>query len=414
MPPAAKRPPSINYHTDTAMFQSIERRPPDPILGLSAAYKSDTNPDKVDLGVGIYKDEAGNCPVMTAVKKAENKLWQIEDSKSYIAQAGPELFLTHTLDLLLGNGHATVKDKRASVVLAPGGSGSLRVAAEFVTRNVPNTRILVSDPTWNNHIPLLGSAGLKVETYPYYDYTTHSIKFDQMMSRLAEAKKGDLVLLHGCCHNPCGADLSHDQWDAVAEAALKQGFVPFIDLAYQGLGDGLVEDVYGLRLMASKLPEVIIASSCSKNFGLYRERTGAVTVITETAAQCEAAQSQVVSTAREMYSVPPAHGAALVGMILDDAALKAEWDAELTEMRDRINGLRVELVNKLKEKGVDRDFSFIQHEKGMFSFLGLSPEQVKRLVNEFSIYLVGSSRINVAGINKKNIGYLVDAIAAVL
>jgi aspartate aminotransferase len=300
------------------------------------------------------------------------------------------------------------------VVLAPGGSGALRVAAEFVTRNVPNTRILVSDPTWNNHIPLLGSAGLKVETYPYYDYATHSIKFDQMMSRLAEAKKGDLVLLHGCCHNPCGADLSPAQWDAVADAALQQGFVPFIDLAYQGLGDGLVEDVYGLRLMASKLPEVIIASSCSKNFGLYRERTGAVVVITETAAQSEAAQSQVVSTAREMYSVPPAHGAALVGMILDDAALRTEWDAELTEMRDRINGLRVELVSKLKAKGVDRDFSFIQHEKGMFSFLGLSPEQVKRLINEFSIYLVGSSRINVAGINKSNIDYLVNAIAAVL
>jgi aspartate aminotransferase len=396
------------------MFQSIERRPPDPILGLSAAYKNDTNPKKVDLGVGVYKDEAGNCPVMKAVKTAENKLWEIEDSKSYIAQAGPDLFLKHTLDLLLGNDHVAVQDKRASVVLAPGGSGALRVAAEFVTRNVPNTRILVSDPTWNNHIPLLGSAGLKVETYPYYDYATHSIKFDQMMSRLAEAKKGDLVLLHGCCHNPCGADLSPAQWDAVADAALQQGFVPFIDLAYQGLGDGLVEDVYGLRLMASKLPEVIIASSCSKNFGLYRERTGAVVVITETAAQSEAAQSQVVSTAREMYSVPPAHGAALVGMILDDAALRTEWDAELTEMRDRINGLRVELVSKLKAKGVDRDFSFIQHEKGMFSFLGLSPEQVKRLINEFSIYLVGSSRINVAGINKSNIDYLVNAIAAVL
>jgi aspartate aminotransferase len=396
------------------MFQSIERRPPDPILGLSAAYKSDTNPKKVDLGVGVYKDEAGNCPVMKAVKTAESRLWETEDSKSYIAQAGPDLFLKHTLDLLLGNDHVAVKDKRAAVVLAPGGSGSLRLAAEFVTRNVPDTRILVSDPTWNNHIPLLGSAGLKVETYPYYDYVTHSIKFDQMMSRLAEARKGDLVLLHGCCHNPCGADLSPPQWDAVAEAALKQGFVPFIDLAYQGLGDGLVQDVYGLRLMAGKLPEVIIASSCSKNFGLYRERTGAVTVITETAAQCEAALSQVVSTAREMYSVPPAHGAALVGMILDDAALRAEWDAELTEMRDRINGLRAELVNKLKQKGVDRDFSFIQHEKGMFSFLGLTPDQVKRLINEFSIYLVGSSRINVAGINKSNIDYLADSIKAVL
>ena len=396
------------------MFQTIERRPPDPILGLSAAYKNDTNANKVDLGVGVYKDEAGNCPVMTAVKTAENKLWQIEDSKSYIAQAGPELFLKHTLGLLLGNDHAAVKDQRAATVLAPGGSGALRVAAEFVARSYPGTRIFVSDPTWANHIPLLGSAGLKLELYPYYDYAAHNIKFDQMMDKLKQAGKGDLVLLHGCCHNPCGADVNHAMWQAVAEAALKQGFTPFIDLDYQGLGDGLDEDVYVLRLLSSKLPEVIVASSYSKNFGLYRERTGAVMVLAETAAAAEASASQVIGTAREMYSVPPAHGAALVGMILDDAALRSEWDAELTEMRDRINGLRVQLVAKLTAKGVNRDFSFIQHEKGMFSFLGLTPEQVKKLIGDYSIYLVGSSRINVAGINKANLDYLVNAIAAVL
>jgi aspartate aminotransferase len=396
------------------MFQTIERRPPDPILGLSAAYKNDSNPDKVDLGVGIYKDEAGNCPVMKAVKTAESTLWETEDSKSYIAQAGPELFLKHTLGLLLGENNAVLRDKRSSVVLAPGGSGALRVAAEFVVRNAPGTRILVSDPTWNNHVPLLGSAGLKVETYPYYDYDKHSIKFEQMLDKLAVAKKGDLVLIHGCCHNPCGADLNPAQWEAVTELALKQGFTPFIDLAYQGLGDGLEADVSGLRLMAQRLPELVIASSYSKNFGLYRERTGAVTVIAENSASSDAIQSQVVSTAREMYSVPPTHGATLVGMILDDAALRTEWDAELTLMRDRINGLRAELVAKLQAKGVGGDFSFIQHEKGMFSFLGLSPEQVKRLINEFSVYLVGSSRINVAGINQSNIDYLVDSIAAVL
>jgi aspartate aminotransferase len=396
------------------MFQTIERRPPDPILGLSAAYKVDTNPKKVDLGVGVYKDEAGNCPVMTAVKTAENMLWKTEDSKSYIAQAGPELFIRHTAELLLGKDHPALLDGRSCTVLAAGGSGSLRVAAEFISKNAPGTRIFVSDPTWNNHIPLLGSAGLKLDTYPYYDHATHSISFDAMMSKLAQAKQGDLVLIHGCCHNPCGADLSNAQWQAVADAALKQGFTPFIDLAYQGLGDGLVEDVYGLRLLAGMLPELVIASSYSKNFGLYRERTGAVTVITENATTTEAANSQIVATAREIYSVPPAHGAALVAMILDDAALKQEWDAELTEMRDRINGLRSQLVSKLQAKGVDRDFSFIQNEKGMFSFLGLNPEQVKRLVKEFSIYLVGSSRINVAGINNRNIDYLVDAIAAVL
>jgi aspartate aminotransferase len=396
------------------MFQSIERRPPDPILGLSAAYKNDTNPKKVDLGVGVYKDEAGNCPVMKAVKTAENKLWQTEDSKSYIAQAGPELFIKHTAQLLLGADSSALRDNRVATVLAPGGSGSLRVAAEFVARNYPDTRIFVSDPTWNNHIPLLGSAGLKLELYPYYDYVSHQIKFDQMMSKLKNAGKGDLVLIHGCCHNPCGADLTHSMWEALADAALKQGFTPFIDLAYQGLGDGLDEDVYGLRLLAKTLPEVIVASSNSKNFGLYRERTGAVMVIADSATAAEAAASQVVGTAREMYSVPPAHGAALVAMILDDATLRNEWDAELTEMRDRINGLRATLVNKLKAKSGNYDFSFIQKEKGMFSFLGLTPEQVKKLIGTYSIYLVGSSRINVAGLNAANIDYTVDSILAVM
>jgi len=396
------------------MFQSIERRPPDPILGLSAAYKNDTNPKKVDLGVGVYKDEAGNCPVMKAVKTAENKLWQTEDSKSYIAQAGPELFIKHTAQLLLGAHSSALRDNRVATVLAPGGSGSLRVAAEFVARNYPDTRIFVSDPTWNNHIPLLGSAGLKLELYPYYDYVSHQIKFDQMMSKLKNAGKGDLVLIHGCCHNPCGADLTHSMWEALADAALKQGFTPFIDLAYQGLGDGLDEDVYGLRLLAKTLPEVIVASSNSKNFGLYRERTGAVMVIADSATAAEAAASQVVGTAREMYSVPPAHGAALVAMILDDATLRNEWDAELTEMRDRINGLRATLENKLKAKSGNYDFSFIQKEKGMFSFLGLTPEQVKKLIGAYSIYLVGSSRINVAGLNAANIDYTVDSILAVM
>ncbi|MEY4640075.1 MAG: hypothetical protein RLZZ227_69 [Pseudomonadota bacterium] len=396
------------------MFQSIERRPPDPILGLSAAYKSDTNPNKVDLGVGVYKDEAGNTPVMTAVKKAEQTLWNVEDSKSYIAQAGPDLYIKHTAELILGAGHKAIADKRVATVLAPGGSGSLRVAAEFVSRNFPDTRIFVSDPTWNNHIPLLGSAGLKLELYPYYDYGTHKIKFDDMMNTLKGAKKGDLVLIHGCCHNPCGADLNRDMWQAVTEAAQKQGFTPFIDSAYQGLGDGLAEDAYGIRLMAEQLPEVIVASSFSKNFGLYRERTGAVMIIAENASSAEASNSQVLTTAREMYSVPPAHGAYLVSTILDDKALKAEWDAELTTMRDRINGLRAQLVAKLKAKGVNRDFSFIQNEKGMFSFLGLNPEQVKRLIGEFSIYLVGSSRINVAGLNNRNLDYTVNAIASVL
>ena len=396
------------------MFQTIERRPPDPILGLSAAYKNDTNANKVDLGVGVYKDEAGNCPVMTAVKTAENKLWQIEDSKSYIAQAGPELFLKHTLGLLLGNDHAAVKDQRAATVLAPGGSGALRVAAEFVARSYPGTRIFVSDPTWANHIPLLGSAGLKLELYPYYDYAAHNIKFDQMMDKLKQAGKGDLVLLHGCCHNPCGADLNQDQWRAIRDLALKNGFTPFIDLAYQGLGDGVDEDCYGVRLLGAVLPELIVVSSCSKNFGVYRERVGALTVICQTPESMKAASSLIASTARGIYSMPPDHGATIVEMILADAELRADWEAELTDMRERINGLRTLLVNRLKAAGVPQNFSFIQNEKGMFSFLGISVPQVQRLTKEYSIYLVDSSRINVAGINDANIDYLVDSLKTVL
>jgi len=396
------------------MFQQIERRPPDPILGLSAAYKKDSNPNKIDLGVGVYKDESGNTPVVSAIKKAEQLLWNSEDSKSYIAQAGPEGFLSETALMILGKDSASLSDKRACSVLAPGGSGALRVIAEFVSKNFPNTKTWVSSPTWANHVPLLSSAGLVLQEYPYYNYETHEIQFEQMMDTLKQAGKGDLVLLHGCCHNPCGGDLSQEQWQAVAEAAEKQGFTPFIDLAYQGLGDGLEEDVSGLRLLAERLPELLIASSCSKNFGLYRERTGAVTLVGETAEQVSASQSQILSTARQIYSMPPSHGAALVEIVLRDAQLKTEWLDELTEMRNRINGLRRELVSKLKEAGVDADFSFIEREKGMFSFLGLSVEQVQKLISDYSVYLVNSSRINVAGINKANIDYLVDAIARVL
>lgn len=396
------------------MFEAIKALPPDPILGLSAAYKKDTNPNKVDLGVGVYKDESGNCPVMTAVKKAEFAKCGEESSKAYIAQAGPEEFIKHTQELLLGNAHPVLRDGRVSCVLAPGGSGSLRLAAEFINNNAPGSKIYVSNPSWANHVPLLTSSGLQLEQYPYYDYASHSLDFAAMMDSLKGAKQGDLVLLHGCCHNPCGADLNAEQWQTVTDLALTNGFTPFIDIAYQGLGDGLDEDAFGMRLMAEKLPEVIICNSYSKNFGLYRDRVGSVTIISENSETCNAVGTQVVATARQMYSVPPAHGAFLVAAILSDPELTREWNAELTEMRDRINGLRRMLVAKLTEIGVEKDFSFIQNEKGLFSFLGLSKEQVETLIRDYSIYLVGSSRINVAGINNSNIAYLAESIAKVL
>jgi aspartate aminotransferase len=396
------------------MFEAIKSLPADPILGLMAAHRADNNPRKIDLGVGVYKDEQGRTPVMRAVKLAETRLLKNQDTKTYVAPAGQDSFNQLIAGLIFGEQLVKSLGGRRVTFQTPGGCGGLRLGAEFLQKVKPGAKIIVSDPTWANHIPLLGEAGLEISKYPYYDYTNHAIRFDAMMDGISKAGAGDLVLLHGCCHNPCGADLDQSQWQAVAALAQKNGFTPFIDLAYQGLGDGLAEDSYGVRLMAETLPELIVVSSCSKNFGLYRERTGALTVISANAESTKAAASQVASIARSIYSMPPDHGAAVVSEILGDKALNEDWEIELAEVRNRINGLRTELVNALKAKGIDQDFSFIQREKGMFSFLGLSVEQVHSLINDYSIYLVDSSRINIAGINSSNLDYLADSIKKVL
>jgi len=396
------------------MFEHLTPLPADPILGLMAAFRADSNPNRIDLGVGVYKDEQGSTAVMRAVKLAERQLLETQQSKTYVGPAGAVGFNELAARLILGDELAASLSERRSTFQVPGGCGGLRLAAEVLNKSKPGARIFVSDPTWANHIPLLGEAGLQIETYPYYDYASHSLRFADMMDTLRQAKKGDLVLLHGCCHNPCGADLNQQQWQAVRDLALENGFTPFIDLAYQGLGDGIDEDSYGVRLLASSLPELVIVSSCSKNFGLYRERVGALTVICETAAATRATASLVASTARGIYSMPPDHGATVVEIILADAALRADWQAELTAMRERINGLRELLVTRLRQEGVEQDFSFIQREKGMFSFLGVSVAQVQTLVTDYSIYLVDSSRINVAGINAGNIDYLVQSLKKVL
>ncbi|MFT6093514.1 MAG: aspartate aminotransferase [Pseudohongiellaceae bacterium] len=396
------------------MFQSLNSLPADPILGLMAAYRADPNPLKVDLGIGVYKDEKGNTTVMTAVKKAEDFLLKNQITKTYIGPTGAADYNSAVAELLLGESLNNNLGKRRVTIQAPGGCGGLRLAAEFIKSANPDATVWVSDPTWANHIPLLGSAGLKIESYPYYDRTTHSVRFEEMLAALKKIEKGDLVLLHGCCHNPCGADLSHAQWRAVRDVALEQGFTVFIDLAYQGLGDGLEEDVYGVRLMAESLPELIVVSSCSKNFGLYRERTGAFTLICENEQSATASTTQIAAAARAMYSMPPDHGAAIVALILTDNDLRAQWDTELTAMRGRINLLRAKFVKQIQQVGIDKDFSFIEREKGMFSFLGVSHDQVQTLVNDYSIYLVNSSRINVAGINDENVEYLSKSLAAVL
>lgn len=393
------------------MFVSLKALSPDPILGLIADFVKDGNPNKVDLGVGVYKNEAGATPIMAAVKKAEAICYEAEQTKSYIGPAGVPEFNETIRDLMLGADHPALRDQRVTTVLTPGGCGALRVGAELLKRCGDDVTIWVSDPTWANHVPLLGNAGLKLAQYPYYDRTNNRLRFDEMMTTLGSVQAGDVVLLHGCCHNPCGADLDEEQWRAITALAEKNGFLPFIDLAYQGFGRGIDEDAYGPRLMAEKLPELILASSCSKNFGLYRERVGSLSVMGAKAADAQASLTHINNIVRGNYSMPPSHGGAIVGAILQDDALRQSWTNELAVMRGRLSSLRTLLVDKLKEAGAARDFSFIDKQYGMFSFLGLSPEQVGQLRAEYSIYMVDSSRINIAGVSQSNVDYVVAAIA---
>lgn len=396
------------------MFEVLPKLPADPILGLSAAYKEDSNPNKIDLGVGVYKDEDGKTPILTSVAKAQNILMQKEDSKTYIAPQGNQGFIDGMLELLLGKGHPALLENRVSAVQAPGGCGALRILAELLKRCNDKLTVWVSDPTWANHIPLIGNAGLHLEKYPYFDKETASINFEGMVKCLEKVNKGDVVLLHGCCHNPTGADLSQVQWQKVMELAKERGFIPFIDTAYQGFGDGLEEDAYGVRLMAENLPEVIVAASCSKNFGLYRERVGLAAMITRDNLSREITQSQIQSIARGIYSMPPSYGGALVDIILNDAELKAEWMQEVESMRSRMQDLRHLLASKLKEKGASKDFSFVTQQKGMFSFLCISPEQVQQIRKDHSVYFVDSSRVNIAGISHKNVDALASALVSIL
>tara|TARA_B100001142_G_scaffold308260_1_gene339655 strand:- start:505 stop:1701 length:1197 start_codon:yes stop_codon:yes gene_type:complete len=396
------------------MFQSLKSLPPDPILGLTAAFKQENNPNKVDLGIGVYKDEKGNTPVMTAVKQAEQAILNSQLTKAYLGPMGSPEYNSAIAKLILGKDLLDNLGGRRVTIQTPGGCGGLRIAAEFIYTANANAKIWVSDPTWANHKPLIGSAGLEFKSYPYYNYETNSVNFEGMMEALKTASKGDVVLLHGCCHNPSGADLSIEQWEIIKNSALAQGFTVFIDLAYQGMGTGLNEDVYGVRLLAEALPELVVVSSCSKNFGLYRERTGAVTLICESEKACAASSTLLASAARSNYSMPPDHGAAIVQLILNSPELYSAWEDELTEVRNRINSLRFVFAEKLNGSKIPRDFSFIKNEKGMFSFLGASANQIQELINSYGIYLVNSSRINVASINDSNIDYLIDSITEVL
>lgn len=395
------------------MLDILPQVPEDSILGLAAACRADPNPHKVDLTVGIYMNEEGVCPVFEAVRLAQEALVKEEATKAYMPPAGDPVFNHGMQRLVLGEDSPALANSRVSSIQTPGGCGALRIGAEIINAAVPGARVWVSDPTWPVHIPLLGSVGLKFETYRYYEPTSHGVNFDAMVDDLKRAQQGDVVLLHGCCHNPCGADLTLEQWSVLADMAAHQGFLPFVDVAYQGLGDGLEADAAGLRVLVQRLPEVIIAASCSKNMGLYRERTGATIFVSANPAGALALRSQAQVAARRIYSMPPAHGALLAARVLADDELNANWQDELQAMCWRINGLRTSLVSKL-EQCADRDFSFIEREKGMFSFLGLSREQAIALREEHSVYMLESSRINVAGVNGANIDYLAEAVGKVL
>ncbi|WP_269844724.1 amino acid aminotransferase [Neiella marina] len=396
------------------MFESVPLAPADPILGLTEAYNADPRDNKINLGVGVYKDEAGTTPILASVKKAEALLLDTEKTKSYLGIQGVPEYGKHVQKLLFGADSAVIADNRARTAQAPGGTGALRIAADFAVRNLERKTIWVSNPTWANHAAVFGAAGLTVEKYAYYNAETSDLDFDAMVESLKGAKAGDLVLFHGCCHNPTGIDPTAEQWQVLADMSAQAGWLPLFDFAYQGFATGIEEDAQGLRTFLNNHDELLIASSFSKNFGLYNERTGAFTLVAQNADVADTAFSQVKVNIRAMYSNPPAHGAKVVSTILGNDDLYAQWVAEVAEMRVRIHQMRDLFVETLADKGVDGDFSFIQRQNGMFSFSGLNPEQVGQLREDHGIYIVGSGRISVAGMTKANMDALCTGVADVL
>ncbi|MDU6432046.1 MAG: amino acid aminotransferase [Pantoea sp.] len=396
------------------MFESISAAPADPILGLADLFRADDRPHKINLGIGVYKDETGNTPVLTSVKKAEQYLLENETTKNYLSIDGLADFARCTQELLFGAENPLIAAGRARTAQTPGGTGALRVAADFLATQTSVKRVWVSNPSWPNHKHVFNAAGLEVCEYAYYDAENHQLDFDGMLAALQEAKAGDVVLFHGCCHNPTGIDPTAEQWSQLAQLSQAKGWLPLFDFAYQGFARGLNEDAEGLRIFAASHQELIVASSYSKNFGLYNERVGAITLVAADAATAETAFSQVKYTIRANYSNPPAHGAAVVATILSNQALRTIWEQELTDMRQRIQRMRQLFVNTLAEKGATRDFSFIIQQNGMFSFSGLTKDQVIRLRDEFAVYAVNSGRVNVAGMTPDNMSALCEAIVAVL
>jgi aspartate aminotransferase len=396
------------------MFEHVKAIPPDPILGLIAAHAADSNPKKIDLGIGVYRDEQGNTPMLDCVVKAEKILLETQTTKTYLGPPGVVGFNQAISALILGADNSALREGRVRTVQTPGGTGALRVGADLIHTVSPETAVWASDPTWANHLALFPGAGVTLHSYPYYDAETSSLRFEAMIEALQQRGPGDIVLFHACCHNPSGISPDPEQWQVIADTASARGFTPMVDIAYMGLERGVEEDCLAIRLFSEQCPELIFASSCSKNFAMYRERAGAITVVAEDSQKAAALESIIHNITRKNYSMPPAHGPAVVDIILHDDALKAQWLAELKVMRNRINGLRKTLSEKIAASGIQRDFSFIARQSGMFSFMGLSVEQVHRLRDEFAIYTVNSARVNVASFNESNMDYFIEALAAVL
>jgi aspartate aminotransferase len=394
------------------LFQNLDRLSADAILGLMAKFRADTFSQKVDLGVGVYRDSSGNTPVLECVRRAEQTILMSQTTKSYVAAAGREEFNSAVEELVLGAAHVARRERRARTVQAPGGCGALRVGAELIRAAAPASTVHVSDPTWGNHTPLLGSSGLKLQRYPYYDAAAHELRFDAMLERLDRAPAGDVVLVHACCHNPSGADLAIDQWRILGELLQRRRLVPFLDLAYQGFGTDVEADVAGVRLVTETLPEALIAVSHSKNLGLYRERVGALIVVSENESRADAVQSHVLQIARSIYSMPPDHGAAIAACIFADPSLRQSWMSELAAMRGRIQDMRALLATHLRAHTRDGSFDFIQAQRGMFSLLGVSGAAVEALRDTYHIYMTADSRMNLAGIMPHNVAYVAESIAA--
>ena len=398
----------------SSIFAAVELAPRDPILGLNEAFNADTRSTKVNLGVGVYFDDNGKIPLLGAVRAAEKARLEAAPPRGYQPIEGPVAYATAVQNLLFGADSAIIRDGRVVTAQALGGTGALRIGADLIKRIVPDTTVYISDPSWENHRALFEAAGFPVDTYPYYDPATRGANAEAMIAKLNTLPAGSVIVLHACCHNPTGADLTEAQWAEVVKACAARGLIPFLDMAYQGFADGIEPDAVAVNLFSASGLSFFVSSSFSKSFSLYGERVGALSIVTQSKDESTRVLSQLKRVIRTNYSNPPIHGGAIVAAVLSTPALRAEWEAELAGMRDRIRAMRTGLVEQLAARKVDQDFSFVIKQRGMFSYTGLTAAQVERMKDEFGIYAVGTGRICLAALNSKNLDYVADAIAAVI